>query len=179
MLLDLDEISAALTVRFSPFGEELADMILTHGGVDLADIELLERELAVVLPDDFRLFLMNYSLDNFSLGSFAFGQGTPYVIKLKELNTENELNQWWGAGERPADLLVIAYSDPYTLCLNTTSGAIYAVTAASDLSDLSAIAKSFDLFFRGAASVFLGAIPAADAGVAANGKDDDFWQSLA
>lgn len=178
MLLNLSEILTALESKFSPFKGEMDDLILMRGGCDINEINELEHELNVILPDDFKDFLINYNVDNFSLGSIAFGNGSSYIHKLGELNSRNELSQWWGKGERPSNLLVIAYNDPYTICLNVNNGEVYAVTPESGLNNLKPIAKNFTLFFRGVANIFLGHSAISIVEVEVESKCNEFWVNV-
>lgn len=175
MLLSMNEISTALAARFSHFDGEMDDMILTCGGFDITEIERLERDMAVVFPGDFKDFLMCYNLNNFSLGSVVFGHGGHYIDKLRGLNSRNELSQWWGKGERPADLFVIAYNDPYTICLNTGDSKVYAVTSGSVFTCLKPVAKNFTLFFRGVASAFLNPSLASFIEIEVGSQCSEFW----
>lgn len=178
MLLTFDEITKALEDKFSSLGEDLNDLILLKRTTPFTDLGLLEQTLMLSLPDDFTSFISLYNLDNFSLFNISFGCGEDYLERLSILNSPNELTQWWTGDKRPENMIVIALSDPYTLLLNTQTGAVFAMTDESTMEGIEHIATHFSLFFKAAATLLLTDISVNRVIELTSSQTTSFWHEL-
>ncbi|AOR63357.1 hypothetical protein [Pectobacterium wasabiae] len=178
MLLELTEIESKLHEKFSIFEGEMDDLMMKKGGFSIDEVHALEKRLDIKLHDEFKKFVLNYSLDDFSLGSFMFGDGGNYLDKLFELNSKNDLVQWWGKADRPKNLLLVAYNDPYSILLEVDSGRIYAITNESDLNNIKPISFDFCFFFRGVGTTFLNKVNPTDVEGLVGSEDKFFWSCL-
>ncbi|ACX90041.1 hypothetical protein [Pectobacterium parmentieri] len=178
MLLELTEIESKLHEKFSIFEGDMDDLTMKKGGFSIDEVGTLEKRLNITLHDKFKKFVLNYNLNDFSLGSFMFGNGGSYLDKLFELNSKNDLIQWWGEGERPKNLLLVTYNDPYSVLLEVDSGRIYAITDESDLNNIKPISFDFCFFFRGVGTSFLNKIDSTDVEKLVGSEDKFFWSCL-
>ncbi|WP_193016257.1 nuclease [Proteus sp. FME41] len=178
MLLTLDEIERQLENKFSPLGEGFNDLILAKRTIPLTDLDLLEQTLTLSFPDDFTSFISLYNLDNFSLFNLSFGCGEDYLERLFMLNSPNEFTQWWIGDKRPDSLIVIALSDPYTILLNTQTGAIFAMTSESTMDSFEHIAANFFIFFSAVATLFLTDISSDSVIKLTSSQTTSFWHEI-
>lgn len=178
MLLTFDKIANELKNKFSPLGDDFNDLILFKRTTPLTELDLLEEKLRLSLPNDFISFISLYNLDNFSLFNISFGCGEGYLKRLFILNSSNEFAQWWIGDKRPDSLIVIALSDPYTILLNTQTGAIFAMTDESTIDNIEHIAVHFSVFFRAVATVFLTDISSDKIIELTSSQTTPFWHQL-
>lgn len=178
MLLTIKEIEVELYNKFSPFQGEMDDLILRKRDTPVNNLEKLESHLHVKLKGSFLSFIMEYNLDNFSLGNISFGTGGDYLEKLIYLNEGDGFNNWWEGSLRPKSIIVIALSDPYTILLNTVTGMIYAITSEPSVNDDRPVADDFELFIRVVGSLFLKKISAQDAIKFTGATNQDFWNNI-
>lgn len=180
MLLELSEIAFKLHEKFSPFDGEMESFIMKSGGASVDEIADLENKLNVKLHNKFKGFVLKYNLNDFSLGSFVFGNGGSYLEKIFELNNENDLTQWWGTGKRPDNFLLVTYNDPYSILLDMKNGKVYAMTSESDLNNIECISSDFCLFCRGVGTLFLNNQKTRPGNLErfVGSKNDAFWSSL-
>lgn len=178
MLSSIKEIEFELDNKFSPFQGEMDDLILRERDAPLNNLSKLEQNLDVELKDTFLSFVMEYNLDNFSLGNISFGSGGDYFEKLIYLNEGNGFNNWWNGQSRPKSMIIIALSDPYTILLNTVTGKIYAITSEPGINDEKSVADNFELFIRVAGSLFLKKISSQDAIKLTGATNQDFWKNI-
>lgn len=178
MLLNFEEIESQLNNKFSKFNGELDDLILKKRKSNIKNISSLERSLNISLPEDFLSFIELYDVDNFSMGNVSFGSGGDYLEKLFLINNEDSFNRWWVGEHRPAGIIVVAISDPYTILLDTFSGKVYAITSDSSMNNLKSIAENFSSFFRGVGSIFLGACTPAKVKILVSSEDKEFWENV-
>ncbi|ELY4524884.1 nuclease [Cronobacter turicensis] len=178
MLLTLLDVENKLYVRFAPFQGEMDDLILKKRNGPPDNLAKLESELNIKICDDFLSFVNTYDLDNFSLGNVAFGSGENYMNTLIELNKNNGFNQWWVGNKRPEGIIVIAISDPYGILLNNNDHKVYGITGESCQYQENEISKTFELFVRGAGTLFLKEGTASEVAVAVGAVNQDFWHSL-
>lgn len=178
MLLTVSDIEKKLHEKFNPFQGEMDDLILKKRNSPPDNLAKLESELNIKICDDFLSFVNTYDLDNFSLGNVAFGSGENYINILIELNKNNVFNQWWVGNKRPEGVIVITISDPYGILLNNNDHKVYGITGESCQYQENEISKTFELFVRGAGTLFLKEGTASEVAVAVGAVNQDFWHSL-
>ena len=178
MLLTVNEIEQKLVNKFSSFTNEMDDLILKKRECPPGNLVIFEKELHVKLPADFFMFLNRYDLDNFSLGNFAFGSGSDYINKLIQINNGDDINHWWSESTRPAELILIAISDPYSIIINTVDSKLYAISSEPNEMDLRPISDSFELFFRALGTLFLKCGNPDGIVVYTGAKNQNFWHVI-
>ncbi|MDL2186599.1 SMI1/KNR4 family protein [Pseudomonas sp. ChxA] len=142
------------------------------------NINMLEKWINTSIPNEFKLFIQKYNINNFTLGPISFGTNEDYIEQLIDINTDNEFRRWWTGNSRPADTIAIATSDPYTILLNTENGKIFAITSESNMSDWQTIACNFEMFARGVGTVFLKQGKPSEVVTAVNAENSKFWHEL-
>ncbi|MGI3427959.1 nuclease [Providencia stuartii] len=155
MLLTLEEIREQLNNKFSPLGSDFDDLRLLKRDQPLLNLKSSEELLNITFPEKFSSFLDSYNLDNFSLCNISFGNGSDYLNMLVSINDRDNVNKWWTGKNRPAEFIVIAISDPYTIILNVNTGEVFSMTNESSMDDFEQIASDFILFFRGLGTLFI------------------------
>jgi len=177
ILKTIQEIQQDLDKAFLPLeARGITGLRLIEGGLPEATIDYFEEGLGVSLPADFRAFLNAYDLGRLTLGPVAFCGNGQYLKHLSALNDNDS---------RPAELLVIANSDPYLILLNLKGGGVLALDHELGWEAVMPIARTFELFIRGlgtmseararrAAPASLAQAIAADAGVSYS----PYWLTL-
>ncbi|KAF6686156.1 SMI1/KNR4 family protein [Pseudomonas sp. EKM23D] len=178
MLLTIEQIESQLKTKFKPFGSDMNDLILKRRTSPPININMLEKSINTKIPNEFRLFIEKYNMNNFTLGPISFGTSEDYIEQLIEINTDNEFCRWWTGKSRPANTIAIATSDPYTILLNTENGKIFAITSESNMSDWKTIACNFEMFARGVGTIFLKQGDPSEVVSAVNAENGEFWQEL-
>lgn len=178
MLLTIENIENKLIEKFSPFQGEMDDLILKKRTSLPSNIDALEKELEVNIDGEFLSFISKYELDNFSLGNIAFGVGSDYINTLIKLNKKNNFNHWWQGDDRPAEFILIAISDPYTILLNTVNGKIYAITSESEIKNDEEVSSGFNVFVRGVGSLFLKTSTPSEICSLVNARNKEFWHEI-
>lgn len=179
MLLSFEEIETFSKLKFGENSDlselELAELILIPQKRDVTeDLGKIETKLNIIIPLDFKKFISKYNLDEFSLGSIAFGSGN-YLNQISELNSENNFNNWWGCGERPRNLLLFAYNDPYSIVIDCISGEIEAFTSEDNRTK---VASNFNLFFRGIGTVAFTLQKLSDIESEVGALNHEFWENI-
>ncbi|EOI3579099.1 hypothetical protein ACMS05_004226 [Cronobacter turicensis] len=95
-----------------------------------------------------------------------------------ELNKNNDSNHWWVGNKRPEGVIVIAISDPYGILLNNNDHKVCGITGEACQYQENEISKTFELFVRGAGTLFLKEGTASEVAVAVGAVNQDFWHSL-
>ena len=158
MLLEITDIQTRLDEQFLPLEPMLTGFRLVSTEVQPEDIERLERQLNVVLPEEFRSMLQRFDFGRFTIGAIAFCNTGDYLSWTIENNRDDLTNDypWWGSGKRPSELLLVANSDPYAVLANCSTGVISAFKhGASWSDDAIVVADNFAQFVRGLGTVFL------------------------
>lgn len=153
-VLDLEVISREVNSMFSGLPYEVPELLLLHGGYSPDAISELESALGCHLPDDFKRTIETYRLSGFSLGPIDFSSGVDYLRSIYENNRSSDEPRWWGSGDRPEELLLIAVSDRFPLLISTVNSDIitYDMDSARDRS-LIRVASCFSMLMRGAGTM--------------------------
>lgn len=182
-LLTIDEIQAGLDDAFLPLEPMITGCRLFKRTLATMSVDHVETSLATRLPRELRDFLCRYDLGSLTIGPIVFGVDCSYLGNVIEWNTNT---RWWGIGQRPAELLMIAISDPFALLLNTRTGGVLAMDTERSWQDAPIIATSFCTFFRGIGTVMLSRNATVDhvelaraVSVIVGSGDVAFWQFLA
>jgi hypothetical protein len=189
-LLDIDTIKQRLDDRFLPLEPMLTGMRLSPLPQNRTECEDCATRHELEFPSDFAQLTSQFDFGNLTVGPIVFGNDSDYFAGLYDANEDSALQQcaWWQGPKRPDGIIVVAQSDPFDIFLDTRQGSVMASGGAKDNSPrMVPIARSFEQFFRGIATVMLQRDPAGDNGalaisvaeaVGAN-PDSDFWQWLA
>lgn len=188
MILEIEEIQSRLDEQFLPLEPMLTGFRLVSSPVEYEDVGRLSHQLDVVLPDDFKGMLQEFNFGEFTIGPIAFCNSGDYLSWTIENNRKDLVNQWWGSGPRPNNLLLVANSDPYAVLLNTVTGAVNTFKHGESWEDDAiVVADDFRKFIRGLGSVFLqrddqgGNVSLADevSSEVGGGNSNVFWRWLA
>lgn len=182
-LMSLDKIQKGLDEEFLPLEPIIEGFRLKKLDPDDNALDKVETEISVLFPSDFRRIISTYDFGNFTIGPIAFCATGDYGAELIEYN---QSVAWWGEGLRPANLIMIANSDPHAIILDVSSGEMLVIDPEVGASRAKTVASSFDAFVRGAGSVFLlrnNSANRADLAKSINdiagSHDNDFWSFLA
>jgi hypothetical protein len=145
-LLSLEEIQQGLDREFPPEPDFILYYQLRSGGVSESAVAECEKALDTVFPLAFRQLIRAYDFGHLTVGPVRFSYQGDYLKFLIELNTGKYS---WGAPERPAHLLEIGGSDPYSILLDTKHGSMHALDPALGWDRTTHIASGFDSYFRG------------------------------
>jgi hypothetical protein len=178
MLLTIDQIEFQLEAKFMSFGSDMSDLVLKRRTSPPTNINILERSINTRLPNEFRLFIERYNMDNFTLGAISFGTNDDYIEQLIEMNADDEFSRWWTGSLRPSNTIAIATSDPYTILINTENGKISAITSESKMTNLETIACNFSMFARGVGTIFLKQGNPSEVEIAVRAENSEFWREL-
>lgn len=151
-LMNLDEIQKGLDEEFLPLEPILEGFRLEESGLKSDVLDKLEVRISVLFPSEFRRIISKYDFGNFTIGPIAFCATGDFV---EELIKFNESVAWWGEGSKPANLMMIANSDPYAIILDVNSGEVLAIDPQVDASKAITIASGFNAFIKGVGSIFL------------------------
>ena len=155
-LMSIDEIKQGLDDYEWPPDLDFDDIRLKEPGLGSAEIERCEEGLTVRFPPDFRRFIARFDVGSLTIGAVSFCHTGDVVREVTDKNTRDPLGcAWWGNGERPPSLLMIAGTDPYTIVLDTGSNEVHSLDPELGISEMRVIASDFDLFLRGIGTVFL------------------------
>lgn len=155
LLYDLKLIKEKLDSKFEPLEPRLSGFRLVSPKDETQYLGRLEKQTAKSLPKDFQRICTTFDLGNFTIGPIVFGNSENYTLKLCELNGPSQEFPWWGAGKkRPESLLLIAYSDPYSILLNLDIGEVLTFDNTKGYEDAFCIASKFSLFFRAVGTIF-------------------------
>ncbi|WIH24475.1 hypothetical protein [Photobacterium damselae] len=151
-LMNLDEIQKGLDEEFLPLEPILEGFRLKEPGLESDILDKLAVRISVLFPSDFRQIISKYDFGNFTIGAIVFCATGDYVEEIVECN---ESVTWWGKGLKPANLIMIANSDPYAIILDVNSGEVLTIDPEFGASKAITVASSFDAFIRGIGSIFL------------------------
>ena len=190
MLLEIDDIQNRLDEQFLPLEPMLTGFRLVSTKIAPDDADRLELKLKVVLSEPFKELLLRFNLGEFTIGPIAFCSTGNYLSWLIENNRDDASQHysWWGSGQRPSDVLLIANSDPYAVLLDNATEAISAFKHGESWNDDTiVVANDFGRFIRGLGTVFLqrsdegGNEDLADevSNDVGGGSDNLFWRWLA
>ena len=179
MLLSFEEIEIFSKQKFGKNSDlselELTDLILIQQKRDVTeDLKKVEVNLNITIHPELKKFILKYNVDEFSLGNIAFGSGN-YLNQISELNSENDFNQWWGCGDRPKNLLLFAYNDPYSVVIDCTNGEIEVFTSEDSRTK---VASNFNLFFRGIGTVVFTLQKLSDIESEVGALNHEFWGNI-
>ncbi|WP_139208554.1 SMI1/KNR4 family protein [Achromobacter sp. NFACC18-2] len=151
-LLTLDEIEKGLDQEFRSLEPMLTGLRLIKGGVSEESLNHAENLFAVAFPDAFRTLIKTYDFGWLTIGPILFCNTGDYLHELWELNTQV---RWWGGDTRPANLLMVANSDPYSILLDLKSGWVMAADVEIGWQRATVIAKDFEVYLRGVGTIML------------------------
>jgi len=151
-LLSIDDIRTGLDRQFLPQDPMFVGFRLIERPMPAGAIEHAEKTLAIAFPEDFRELIARFDFGNLTIGPIVFGASGDYLAETTELNQETG---WWGPGERPGNLLMIANSDPFAILLEIRSGCVYALDPDLGLQRTHKIAHAFVSFFLGVGTIVL------------------------
>lgn len=176
MLPDTEQIATALLEKIEPINTEgdFDDLILRRRKDRPSATETAYLQ---AFPKEFSEFVARFDLDHFSIGNIDFGRGS-YFDFLVETNKVDEFGMgWWGKGDRPAHLHLIATSDPHSIIIDNNNGKIHAIDENSRFDEF-ILATGFDLFFRCVGSKLLGKISIAQAMTLSASNCVEFWENI-
>ena len=151
-LLSFKEIQKGLDKEFIPLEPILKGYRLRKGGMDENIISNCESTLSVGFPSDFRRLISIYDFGSLTIGPVAFCATGDYS---NELIDYNEHVAWWGGGQRPLNLIMIANSDPFAILINVNTSEILALDAELGWKNSVRVSESFEMFVRGIGTVIL------------------------
>jgi hypothetical protein len=182
-LLTINEIQHGLDKEFLPLEPMLTGFRLVNGGMLETSLIESEKQLGVTLPLAFRDMIKTFNFGRLTIGPVVFCNAGDYLKELVELNTS--IN-WWGEGQRPINLLMVANSDPYAILLNVNTGHILAMDVERGWQHAMHIANGFDVYLRGVGTTMLRrnelgdkALLARDVLADAGGSNLAYWAHLA
>lgn len=182
-LLSMEEIRQGLDKEFLLLEPTLTGLRLIRGGVSENDLEVFERGMNVQLPATFRQPVKEYNFGKLTIGPVVFCNNGDYLSELTKLNTNVG---WWGRGERPVDLIMVANSDPFAILLDLKKGVVLAMDVERGWQAANMVASSFDLFVQGVGTTMLRRSESPDRGVlgrdvasTVGGGDLQYWLDLA
>lgn len=182
-LLSVDDIRAGLDRQYSPLEPALVGFRLIERPAPAGAIKHAEQALAVAFPENFRELIARFDFGNLTIGPIVFGICGDYLAEIAGLNQKTG---WWGRGERPDNLLMIANSDPFAILMDTRSGCVYALDPELGPQGTYKIADTFLSFFLGVGTTVLmrqqvedrsGLATAVSVGVGS--EHAPFWHELA
>jgi hypothetical protein len=181
-LLTISEIQQGLNRKFAPLEPLLTGFRLIPAGVPEMALVQYERELATPLPSAFRNAIQTFDFGRLTVGPVAFGSTGDYLKELRNLNTNVK---WWGEGKRPANLLMVANSDPYAILLDLVTAGVRAMDAERGWKNATDVANGFLAYLRGLGTAMLRRESVADKLSFANelladvgGADLAYWVNL-
>lgn len=178
-LLDFEEISDALSKEYGVFKDGPFEIGLKKLAEPTGSLPHLSTALRVTLPFSFLDVLGKWDFSRVTIGPIVFSTGDGGY--LDEVLLRNRENPSWRNMQGAA--IWIAVSDPYTFLLDTSTGRVIGSDSEGALFD---VASDFELFVRGAGTIFVRRIEGADTlglakDVAASvgAKHDGVWNFLA
>ena len=182
-LMSMRQIQQGLDEKFLPLEPMVTGSRLIAGGVSETARAACERTLSTHFPPAFRDNIESFSFGDLAIGPVAFCGTGDYLKELIQLNTQ--VVWWWGEAQRPADLLLIALSDPYSILLDTARGSVRAFDTELGWRSSTLVASDFDTYLRGVGTAMLLRESVADRPAFAaelltevGGTDLRYWQSL-
>ncbi|MBN2259763.1 MAG: SMI1/KNR4 family protein [Clostridiales bacterium] len=185
MLLKIDEIKAKLDEKFLPLEPVITGLRMVDSSMNEDILNDLERSLGTSFPFPFRKLLLQYDFGRLTIGPVVFGTTGDYDKILNKYNLSEE-TKWWRGGSHSKEVIMIANSDPYAICLNCTSGEVLAFLHEKDLKNSVSISSCFDKFISGIGTVFFKRLEIEDRTklvsevvLETESKDLMFWSYLA
>lgn len=151
-LLTFEEIQEGLDKIFIPLEPMLDGYRLKKADKVVDILSKCEPILSVIFPSDFQRIISTYNFGNLTIGPIAFCATGDYSIELIEYN---ESIAWWGDGQRPANLTMVANSDPFAIILNVNSGEVLAMDPELGWEKSHRISANFENFVRGIGSIII------------------------
>lgn len=143
-LLSVEEIKAELDREYALLEPMLTGFRLIEKNTPDSAIKSAEKLISTNFPDGFRELIAKFDFGNLTIGPVVFCSSRDYLAELVELN----LNvMWWGAGQRPENIMMIGNSDPFAILLNTDSGSVYAFDSETSWKKSKKISDDFFGFF--------------------------------
>jgi hypothetical protein len=153
MLLTISQTADQIQVRQAATPDGGAGSNFKAPNLTAQNIVELEAVLKVALPKSFPDLLTRFRFGGLSIGGVFFGRFDRYDEYLVTMNAESQF-PWWGGGERPGDLVLIAGTDGYVVLLDVKTGRILAYDRNGNWTEAEEIASSFETFVRAAARVW-------------------------
>jgi len=151
-LLSLEELRDGFDKEFLPLEPMLTGYRLKKGGLEENVLLQCEATLSISFPSDFRRLISEYDFGNLTIGPIAFCASGDYQGELLDFN---ECTRWWGSGERPANLIMIANSDPFAILLDVDTGEVLSMDAELGLHKSTVVSKTFENFLGGIGTTIL------------------------
>lgn len=151
-LLSVEEIQEELEKEFLPLEPMLSGFRLVCNKLQEKNIADTEVKLSMHFPIVFRKLISSFDFGNLTIGPVVFCAKGDYLNELIDLN---ENVYWWGSGQKPSNLIMIANSDPFAILLDETEGKVLAMDSELGWQKPIVIAKDFYNFIRGVGTVML------------------------
>ena len=155
MLMTLPDVARELEKVFADAPFDASEFMLGKPGLAGDDFDEIESELGVEFSPIFRTILSSYRLGGVAFGSVRFGR-YDYTDYLLEENDGSAEIVWWEGDERPQSLLLIGSSDGHALLINLSTDMVLALRHGESRDRTMVVARDFELFLRGVATVFFG-----------------------
>lgn len=146
-----------------------------------ADFDRVESALACKLPRSYREVASRINFGHFTLGAIQFGSGR--LVQAEELIAQNADDPWWGAGDRPIDLLSVGGGDPYVILLRLSDGAILAFDGELSWRTSHVVASNIEMFLRGLGTAYFLRLDKAASAIdpdllnrSVGGDSPEFWR---
>lgn len=182
MLLSIETIRKELDDQFLSLEPAIHGFRLVPKKLKAEPLRWLEQRLNVTLPSEFADLVSSYDFGDLTIGPVAFCGSGDYLMELVELN---EPVKWWGNGPRPAGMMMIANSDPFSIILNTSTGAVLGFRHEEGWKSARVLARDFSSFFRGLGTAMRRRLAVADKGDLArqishevSAEFQEFWVQL-
>jgi len=176
-MLSITEIKQKLDDKFIPLQDIVDGLRLIERKQDItAQVRCLEQQLGMNLPADFVDFICRYDLDHFGLCNVTFGTENDYVEWILHINTTTGFDRWWSSSARPAALICIAQSDPYTLLLDLQTSEVYAMTSETADGEWQRAANHFVLLIQGLGTAYLESVSPEQLVQATGAETLEFWE---
>lgn len=143
-LMSVEEIKAELDREFTPLEPTLTGFRLIEKNTPDSPIKSTEKLISTNFPNGFRELIAKFDFGNLTIGPIVFCSSGDYLAELVELNLNA---MWWGGGQQPENIIMIANSDPFAILLNTNSGSVYAFDSETGWKKSKKISADFFGFF--------------------------------
>jgi hypothetical protein len=156
-LLPTETVQKHLLAEYAASGFRFDECNMADSSSSEEDIHRLEERLKHKVPSDFSEMLLRYNFGRVEIAHIFFGHMPDYVSFLISTNTDVQFPRfpWWGGGERPDSLILIAYTEAYSLLMDLNNSAVEGGLKAEGWGDRKRISLTFELLVRGAGTLHL------------------------
>ena len=157
MVLSFQDSVEQMETLFSPCGRELAAWPTAPGHPE-EDIARVEDHLDAALPRTFRSAIAKYNFLCVVAANVSMSHATSLEQWLVDPNIDAPPPQgmrWWTESSRPNQLLMVGGSDAHTILLHLQTGEIMAVWIDDPDGVPMRVARTFEDFYRGIATLYL------------------------